>query len=113
MHFQTAERVRRYRHLRLQTTDCNFRGSQPIPDEVEWVVTNGDDIGSRQALKAHLLIPQHAQQRSPQFMRFQLPLGVKPEHESMQIAAFFLQLPPEPHLHERQDLGASGSDGVV
>jgi hypothetical protein len=94
-------------------SDCKFRGSHPNPDKVEWIFTNGEDIGLRHALKAHLLIPQHAQQRSPQFMRFQLPLGVKPEHESMEIAAFFLQLPLAPHFHERQDLSASGTDGVV
>lgn len=46
-------------------------------------------------------------------MGLQLPFGVKPLHECMKIAAFFLQLPPAVHFDKRQHLHTRGAESMV
>lgn len=57
-----------------------------------------------------LLVSDHTQQRPPQVMGFELGDRGEALHESLQIAAILLELPPTVHLHERQELHAGGTD---
>ena len=91
-----------WRNLTTIIANRNVGCLQPLPNDIKRVERPRRWVLLLQSHKVVIIVSNHGQKQTAQFMRIQLQLRVKAEHKSIKIGAILLQFPLAIHLHKRE-----------
>lgn len=94
----------------MQTKEHTVNCGKSTLDGIEGVDCSGEWHGEGRTVKTNVIVAQHEKQRPTQFVRLQLSLRVKVNHDILEIGAVLFELPLAKHFDKGKKLDASGAD---